>query len=50
MRHASVEQTIGTYGSWFPVRVPGAVDALAEAMLGDCGHQVDTLKPLAASG
>ena len=24
-------QTVNTYGSWFPVRVPGAEDALAEA-------------------
>jgi integrase len=43
MGHASIEQTVGTYGSWFPVRVPGAVDALAEATAPEAvGHQMDT--------
>jgi integrase len=43
MGHASIEQTVRTYGSWFPVRVPGAVDALAEAIPPGLGHQVDTV-------
>ena len=44
MGHASIEQTVGTYGSWFPVRVPGAVDALGDALLGRRGHQMDTIE------
>ena len=45
MGHASIEQTVDTYGSWFPVRVPGAVDALAEATApGSLGHQMDTFE------
>jgi integrase len=43
MGHASIEQTVGVYGSWFPARVPGAVDTLSEALLGGRGHQMDTL-------
>jgi integrase len=42
MGHASIEQTVKTYGSWFPVRVPGAVDALSKATIPDAGHQMDT--------
>jgi len=43
MGHASIQQTLDTYGSWFPARVPGAVDALAEASSpGGRGHQMDT--------
>jgi hypothetical protein len=50
MGHASIEQTVGTYGSWFPVRVPGAVDALAEATApAATGHQMDTLGGLEAA-
>jgi integrase len=45
MGHASIEQTVGVYGSWFPARVPGAVDTLSEALLGGRGHQMDTLEP-----
>jgi len=29
--HASIQQTVDTYGSWLPVRVPGAVDAMLAA-------------------
>jgi integrase len=29
--HSSIELTVSTYGSWFPVRAPGAVDALVTA-------------------
>jgi hypothetical protein len=49
MGHASIEQTVGTYGSWVPVRVPGAVDALGDAFLGTRGHCVDTSEGLAAA-
>jgi len=50
MGHASIEQTVGTYGSWFPVRVPGAVDALAEATTPVAlGHQMDTWEILEAA-
>jgi integrase len=28
--HASVEMTVGVYGSWFPMEAPGAMDRLAE--------------------
>jgi integrase len=50
MGHASIEQTVDTYGSWFPVRVPGAVDALTEATAPEGrGHQVDTLEVSEAS-
>jgi len=48
MGHASIEQTVDTYGSWMPIRVPGAVDALADAVApsypgaGPRGHQMDT--------
>lgn len=47
MGHASIEQTVGTYGSWFPVRVAGALDALAAAV--DPGHQMDTSEASQAS-
>jgi integrase len=42
MGHASISVTVDTYGSWLPVRVPGAVDGLAEDLLGRRGHFVDT--------
>jgi integrase len=42
MGHASVEQTVGTYGSWFPVRVAGALDSLAASVTD--GHQMDTFE------
>jgi integrase len=48
MGHASIEQTVGTYGSWFPVRVAGALDSLAAAVTD--GHQMDSSEPLEASG
>jgi len=41
MGHASIEQTVGVYGSWFPARVPGAVDTLGDALLGRLGHSVN---------
>jgi len=45
MGHASIQQTVDTYGSWLPIRVAGAVDALGDAVLGrDGGHQMDTLE------
>jgi integrase len=49
--HASIQETVGTYGSWFPVRAAGAVDALADStapgsvgagVAGD-GHEMDTI-------
>jgi integrase len=30
--HASVQMTVGVYGSWFPVRVPGAIDLMAAGL------------------
>jgi hypothetical protein len=43
MGHASIQQTVDTYGSWLPIRVPGAVDALSDATAPDArGHQLDT--------
>ena len=45
--HASIEMTVGTYGSHFPARVPGAVDGLAESF--GLGHQMDTTGGLAAA-
>lgn len=30
--HASVQMTVGVYGSWFPVRVPGAMDLMAAGL------------------
>jgi integrase len=33
MGHSSIEITVDTYGSWLPVQAPGAVDALAAAVL-----------------
>jgi integrase len=42
MGHASIQQTVDTYGSSLPVRVPGAVDALGDAVLGGGGHLMDT--------
>jgi integrase len=48
MGHASIRQTVDCYGSWLPVRVPGAVDALSAATAPEgLGHFLDT-KP--ASG
>jgi integrase len=45
MGHASIQQTVDTYGSWLPVRVPGAVDALADATApAALGHQMVTLE------
>jgi hypothetical protein len=32
--HASVEMTVGTYGSWFAVEAPGAMDRLAAGLSG----------------
>lgn len=42
MGHASIQQTVDTYGSWFPPRFPGAVDALARTLALGRGHQMDT--------
>jgi hypothetical protein len=51
MGHASIQMTVDTYGSWLPIRVPGAVDALADAsMPDDLGHQMDTKAVRKASG
>jgi integrase len=47
MGHASIQQTVDTYGSWFPPRVPGAVDALAESFAPRLGHSMDTRGTLA---
>jgi len=47
--HASIQQTVDTYGSWFPPRVPGAVDGLAEALAGGRGHWMDTFGGLEAA-
>ena len=33
--HASVNMTVGTYGSWFPVQAPGAMDRLAAGLPGN---------------
>jgi Phage integrase family len=33
MGHASIQLTVDTYGSWLPIQAPGAVDALADAVL-----------------
>jgi hypothetical protein len=45
MGHASIQQTVNTYGSSLPIRVPGAVDELGDAVLGrEGGHQMDTLE------
>jgi hypothetical protein len=49
MGHASIQQTVDTYGSWLPVRVPGAVDALGDALLGRRGHRMDTEEVLEAA-
>lgn len=35
--YASVQMTVGVYGSWFPVRVPGAMDLMR------AGHPVRSL-------
>jgi hypothetical protein len=32
--HASVEMTVGVYGSWFAVEAPGAMDRLAAGVPG----------------
>jgi integrase len=49
MGHASVQMTVDEYGSWLPVRVPGAVDLLADAIVSapSRGHQMDTRGVLA---
>lgn len=50
MGHASIQQKVDTYGSWLPVRVPGAVDALSESTApAGLGHQMDTLEGLEAA-
>lgn len=33
MGHARIDETVDTYGSWFPVRAKGAVDAFSRATL-----------------
>jgi hypothetical protein len=38
--------TVDTYGSWFPVKAPGAVNALAD-LTG--GHLMDTSEDFGAS-
>ena len=51
MGHASIQQTVDTYGSWLPIRVPGAVDTLADATApSNDGHLLDTCGVLEASG
>lgn len=40
--HASVDLTVKVYGSHFPAKVAGAVDALADALTKPRGHQMDT--------
>jgi hypothetical protein len=46
MGHASIQQTVDTYGSSLPVRVPGAVDALADSTAPGVadGHRLDTFE------
>ncbi len=46
MGHASISLTVDTYGSWIPPEAPGAADALAEALLGPRGYDVDTRRAL----
>jgi integrase len=47
MGHASIQMTVDEYGSWFPAQATGAVDVLADAVLGSSsehrGHLLDTL-------
>jgi hypothetical protein len=41
--HSDVSLTVRVYGSHFPARVPGAVDAVAAAFTGSLpGHHLDT--------
>lgn len=35
MGHASISMTVDVYGSWLPVKAPGAVDRLAAAAAPD---------------
>jgi integrase len=49
-RDASMAFTVHVYGSRLPVRVPGAVDILAESLTGHRGHQMDTTGLLAEGG
>jgi hypothetical protein len=46
MGHASIQMTVDEYGSWFPAQASGAVDVLADAILGSSpehrGHLLDT--------
>lgn len=42
MGHASIQQTVDTYGLWLPIEVPGAVDALSDTLLGRRGHWMDS--------
>jgi hypothetical protein len=46
--HASVEMTVGVYGSWFAVEAPGAMDRLATGIPG--GPVVTNLPEVATSG
>lgn len=46
--HADISMTVNVYGSWLPVIVPGAVDALADSMSEALGHQLDTQAPKSA--
>jgi integrase len=46
--HASVEMTVGVYGSWFAVEAPGAMDRLAVGVPG--GPVVTNLPEVATSG
>jgi integrase len=48
--HADVGLTVKVYGSHFPVRVPGAVDTLADKLTGHGGHQMDTPATAARTG
>jgi integrase len=50
MGHKDMSFTVRVYGSWFPAKVPGAVDGLAEAFAEPRGHQMDTSGVLAAGG
>lgn len=43
MGHANISMTVDVYGSWLPVRAPGAVATFAAELLGSRGHLVDTL-------
>lgn len=47
--HASITQTVDTYGKHLPLRAPGAVDSLAQSVTGTLGLRVDTSKALEAA-